>query len=312
MDGPASRDSEDPIDCLVVGGGPAGLTAAIYLARFLLSVRVIDAGSSRAAMIPRTHNLSGYPGGIPGPELLDRMREQASEFGATLIHGRVDDLSLDSELFIARTSSSRVSARSVLLATGVVNTAPVMGAALHDESVARGLLRYCPICDGYEVSDRSVGIIGTGTHGFNEAIFLRMYSSDITLIAAEGRHSLSEKERRELELAGIAMRDGPCAALRIVDDRIVAPVPGEELAFDSIYPALGSTINSELALALGAQASDEGCLVVDRHQRTSIAGLYAAGDVAKGLDQISHAMGEASVAATTIRNDLARSRHLFR
>lgn len=94
--------------------------------------------------------------------------------------------------------------------------------------------------------------------------------------------------------------------MRLAEGRIVAPKADGPLTFDSIYPALGSVIRSELAVALGADATDEGCLVVDDHQRTSIPGLYAAGDVSKGLDQISHAMGEAGVAATTIRNDLAK------
>ena len=89
-------------------------------------------------------------------------------------------------------------------------------------------------------------------------------------------------------------------------------MPGGDRAFDSVYPAMGSVIRSELAVELGADATEDGCLAVDEHQRTSLPGLYAAGDVARGLDQISHAMGEAGVAATTIRNDLARTRVLAR
>lgn len=301
-----------PLDCLVVGAGPAGLTAAIYLARFRLAVCVADAGSSRAALIPRTRNLAGFPGGIPGTELLARMREQASEFGATIAEGEVEVLSRKDGLFHARTPGREFQARSVLLATGVVNNAPPMASDLHDDALARGLLRYCPICDGYEVTDKRVGVIGTETHGFNEAVFLRMYSDDVTLIAPQGPHALSDEERRTLAEANIGLRDGPCDDLRLEHGRIVVPVPGEALAFDSIYPALGSVIRSELAVSLGAEVTSEGCLVVDRHQRTSVDRLYAAGDVAKGLDQISHAMGEASVAATTIRNDLAKSRQLFR
>ena len=106
--------------------------------------------------------------------------------------------------------------------------------------------------------------------------------------------------------------DGPCEALEVDANAIFVPVLGERLEFDSVYPALGSRIRSECAVALGAKASDEGCLVIDDHQRTTIPGLYAAGDVAKGLDQISHAMGEAGVAATTIRNDLAEVTPLIR
>lgn len=307
-----SSEQAQPLDCLVIGAGPAGLTAAIYLARFRLRVAIVDAGKSRAAQIPRTRNHAGYPGGIPGKELLARMREQAAEFSVAVTPGLVEKLERDGDAFTARFGGERLRARSVLLATGVVNNPPRIAPEIHDAALARGLLRYCPICDGYEVTDRRIAVIGSGTHGYNEALFLRTYSRDIVLIAPDGVHALSDAEQARLADAGIALRDGPCQPLRIEGDHILVPVPGETLAFDTAYPALGSVIRSELAVMLGADATDEGCLVVDDHQRTSIPGLYAAGDVAKGLDQIGHAMGEAGVATTTIRNELARQRPLWR
>ena len=295
----------DPLDCLVIGAGPAGLTAAIYLARFRLAIDIVDAGKSRAALIPRTRNHAGFPGGISGVDLLARMRDQAAEFGARVTPGLVEALVREGDVFVASVEGGSLRARTILLATGVVNNTPRMAPEVHDAALARGLLRYCPICDGYEVIDKRVGVIGTHTHGHNEALFLRTYSPDITLIAPAGGHDLSEEERQKLDDAGIARRDGPCGPLRIEGNRIIVPMPGEELRFDAVYPALGSVIRSELAIMLGAATTADGCLVIDSHQRTSIAGLYAAGDVAKGLDQISHAIGEAGVAATTIRNDLA-------
>ena len=123
---------------------------------------------------------------------------------------------------------------------------------------------------------------------------------------------LSDEENAKLDELGGTRVGGPCASLRIEGEQIVAPVPDGALAFDSIYPALGSVIRSELAMALGAEGSSDGCLVGDEHQRTSVPGLYAAGDVVKGLDQISHAMGEGGVAATTLRNDLAERKALWR
>ena len=300
------------IDCLIVGAGPAGLTAAIYLARFHLATRLVDAGKSRAAMIPRTHNHAGFPGGIPGTELLERMRDQATEFGAHVTPGLVERLGRRGDCFTAELNGETIAARIVLLATGVVNNRPKISPDIHDEAVRRGLLRYCPICDGYEVTDTNVAVIGTRTHGHNEALFLRMYTSKVTLIAPDASHELADDERTKLEERGIALVDGPCRPLHIDGNCILVPTPGGERAFDSVYPALGSVIRSELAIDLGADASEDGCLVVDAHQRTSIPGLYAAGDVAKGLDQISHAMGEAGVAATTIRNDLAERRVLAR
>ncbi|BBF70670.1 NAD(P)/FAD-dependent oxidoreductase [Sphingomonas bisphenolicum] len=299
-------------DCLVIGAGPAGLTAALYLARFHLRVEIVDAGNSRASLIPRTRNHAGYPGGISGKELLRLMRQQVAEFGATVRSGLVETIEREGDLFVARIGDETLRTHSILLATGVVNNPPDMAPEVHDEALARGLLRYCPICDGYEVTDRRIGVIGSQAHGHNEALFLRMYSKDVTLIAADGGHDLSIVEQARLHEAGIIAQDGPTASLEIDGETIVVPVAGDKFYFDTVYPALGSVICSELAVMLGAETTDEGCIIVDAHQRTSVAGLYAAGDVVRGLDQISHAMGEAGVAATTIRNDLSRKRLLLR
>lgn len=301
-----------PLDCLIVGAGPAGLTAAIYLSRFHLRVALVDAGHSRAALIPRTHNHAGYPGGIEGKALLGLMRDQAAEFGVAVETALVERLARADALFVATAGERDLKARTVLLATGVVNNQPPMAPEVHDEALQRGLLRYCPICDGYEASDKRIGVIGTGEHGHNEALFLRGFSRNVTLIAPEGEHGIEASQRSALEGAGVKLVNGPCHPLRITGETIVVPTPDGELAFDTVYPALGSLIRSDLALDLGAKANAEGCIEIDAHQRTSVAGLYAAGDVTRGLDQISHAMGQAGVAATTIRNDLARLRPILR
>ncbi|MGT2512929.1 NAD(P)/FAD-dependent oxidoreductase [Sphingomonas panni] len=306
-----SPDSET-VDCAIIGAGPAGLTAAIYLARFHLTIRLFDCGSSRAAMIPRTHNHAGFPGGIPGPELLARMHRQARDYGATCEAATVTAIERTGDDFVVRTDRTTLRARTVLLATGVVNHRPAgLDDPLHDDALQRGLLRYCPICDGYEVTDRRVGVIGTSGHGMREALFLRGYTGDVTLIAPDTEHDLDDACIAALDDAGIRRIDGPCGDYRIDGNRLIVRTATGELAFDSIYPALGSRIRSELAVTAGARASEDGCLEVDDHQRTSVPGLFAAGDVVKGLDQISHAMGEAGVAATTIRNLLAE-RHPIR
>ena len=289
-------------DCIIIGAGPAGLTAAIYLARFHLKVRLIDAGDSRARWIPRTNNHAGYPDGIPGPELLQLMLAQAQRFGAVRESARATAIEPNGRDFIVRTPDRALPGRTVLLATGVVNRRPSIPQDLHDEALARGLIRYCPICDGYEVTDKRVGVIGTDTHGMREALFLRGYTRDVTLISPDESHRLDESCVRTLEEAGIARVDGPCGDWAIEEDQFAFDTADGRLRFDSVYPAMGSDIRSELAVAAGARASGDGCLEVDDHQRTSVPGLFAAGDVVKGLDQISHAMGEAGVAATTIRN----------
>jgi thioredoxin reductase (NADPH) len=301
------------LDCLVIGGGPAGLTAAIYLARFHLGLKVIDAGGSRASWIPCTRNHAGFPEGISGTELIARMKEQAQKYGAVIETERVTRLDRVEGGFRAAWGSGAATARTVLLATGTRNRRPPMDEGLHDEALARGLIRYCPICDGYEVTDKKIGVIGSGAHGVAEALFLRSYSADITLIAPDRVHDLAADDQKALAALGIVTLDGPCHAVAALDDAIVVDTPHGHHTFDSVYPALGSDVHNELAGQIGVALSEEtGCVLIDAHQRTNVPGAYAAGDVVLGLDQISHAMGEGGVAATTIRNDLARERPLLR
>src|SRR3954453_438058 len=306
---------DDPIlDCLIIGGGPAGLTAAIYLARFHLDILVVDGSKSRAAWIPCTHNHAGFPEGTSGKDLLDRMRTQAQKYGAKIETEQVTKLERDEQsgIFTATWGSGCEKARWVLLATGVTNRRPPMDEDLHDDALSRGLIRYCPICDGYEVTDKKVGVIGADSHGVAEAVFIRSYTADVTLIAPDMALRLSEEDRRKLKHAGIDCVDGPAHAVAITGDCIVVDTAEGHYTFDTVYPALGSDTHTQLGEMVGAKLAPDGCYLCDDHQRTSVAGLYAGGDVVHGLDQISHAMGEGGVAATTIRNDLCAKQPLLR
>ena len=297
---------DELIDCLIIGGGPAGLTAAIYLARFHLDILVVDGGKSRASWIPCTRNHAGFPDGIAGTELLQRMRDQACKYGAKIETEFVTKLEHDerSGHFTATWGSGEAKARAVLLATGVSNRRPPMDEELHDDALARGLVRYCPICDGYEVTDKRVGVIGSDSHGVAEAVFIRSYTSDVTLVAPDKALKLKPEDHKKLEDAGIDCVDGPAQAVAIADKCIVVDTAEGHYSFDTIYPALGSDTHTQLGEMVGAKLASDGCFLCDAHQRTSVPGLYAAGDVVHGLDQIGHAMGEGGVAATTIRNDL--------
>lgn len=303
----------DTDDCIIIGAGPAGLTAAIYLARYHLSIRLFDSGTSRAAWIPCTHNHAGFPEGIEGKELLRRMREQARKYGALREEKQVEHLAKAGQHFTVGTDSGTYTARTVLLATGVVNRRPdALAEDIHDDALSRGLLRYCPVCDGYEVTDRRVAVIGSGKHGTTEALFLRGYTADLTLVSPHGDHDLDRQCSAQLEEAGIARVAGPCGGFAIEGERLAFDTADVRMAFDSVYPALGTTVRSELAQLAGAETSEDGCIVVDEHLETTVPGLFAAGDVVVGLDQISHAMGQAGVAATTIRNHLAKERPIRR
>jgi len=297
------------LDCLVIGGGPAGLTASIYLGRFRRRVTVIDKGWSRAEWITLSHNLPGFPNGIAGPALLEAMRAQARLYGASLRTGVVEALRrTDDGRFTARLDGVDLSASTVLLATGVIeNKPPVPHLA---DAVKRGLIRTCPICDGYEAIGKRVAVLGTGEHAAAEALFLRTYCDQITLLLpADGADVLSDETRRSLQPATVIVTHVTIGAVSLEDDGVVAleVEDGKIHRFDLVYSAFGTTSQSQLANALQAHADPSGRLLVNEHQQTSVEGLYAAGDVVRGLNQISVANGEAAIAATAIHNALPKA-----
>ncbi|HEX2257809.1 MAG TPA: NAD(P)/FAD-dependent oxidoreductase [Afifellaceae bacterium] len=298
--------AEPILDCLVVGGGPAGLTAAIYLARYRRSFLVADAGASRAAWIPKSHNHSGFPDGIGGAELLGRIRAQAERYGAAVRTAcpvrtlrRAEDGS-----FVAETEDGLLQVRTVLLATGVIDLEPELP-DLYD-AVQRGLIRHCPICDAWEVIDDSIGVIGHDSHAAREALFLRDYSADVTLLSLGRGFQIDADTRRELSEAGIALIDSPVAEVLTEDQRIARLVlqDGRPMAFDTLYSALGCAPRNDLAAQLGTAMTQEGLLTTDAHQQTSVDGCYAAGDIVDGLNQIVVAMAQAAVAASAIHQRL--------
>jgi thioredoxin reductase (NADPH) len=305
-------------DCLIVGAGPAGLTAAMYLARFRREVTLVDAGRSRARWIPVSRNTPGFPGGIHGETLLGELRAQAARFGVVPRGCRVEALQREGEGFVAtlsgdgcRTEASggngfapgptRLHAGRVILATGVVDVLPELDGC--DAAIRAGVVRLCAVCDGYETHDRRVAVYGPPEEVVGHARFLRALSSDVTVVVADGR--LSDAARAELAALGIACIED-CGGL-VWDGRRevrVACAGGVDAGFDAFYPVLGARAQSKLAVALGAQCTECGELVVDEHQRTSVPGLYAIGDVVSALNQISVGFGHAAIAATDVHNAL--------
>jgi thioredoxin reductase (NADPH) len=292
-------------DCLIVGGGPAGLTAAIYLARFRRKILVVDDGASRAALIPESHNYPGFRG-IPGKELLARLKQQAKEYAVAFQDSRVTELKRhNADSFTAVTRSDEFRAQSVLIASGLVDaTVDIPGV---DTAVRDGAIRYCPICDGYEATDRRIGVLGPISSAGPKALFLRTYSRDVTVFVTGNERQDDCSSTTELRQADIRLAAQPTKIERAGTALTLTCEDGRTYEVDALYPALGCTIRSEIARRLGSRADHTGMLHVDAHQRTSVEGLYAAGDVVTDLHQLSVAIGHAATAATAIHNRLARN-----
>lgn len=294
------RDGE-VLDCVVIGGGPAGLLAATYLARYRRRVLVADAGDGRAMRIPRINNCPGFPIGISGRELVARLRQQAVRYGAQIIHGRAEAIIPDNGHFTVRCGTRMLNAKRLLLATGVIDRAPDLPEM--DMNIERRALCFCPVCDGYEAIGKKIGVIGSDDHALREAMFLRTYSERITILTNDPGDMPA---RLRAEAAGA------CIAVLDMVDEIVSGASGYDVKlrdgtvdpFDVIYPALGCNVRSELAAELDIVRDDNGHIRVAHDQQTSVQGIYAAGDVVHSLNQIAVAMGQAATAATAIHNSL--------
>lgn len=291
-------------DIAIVGAGPAGLSAALYAARFCRSVLVLHDGTARAARIPLTHNAPGFDGGIAGPDLLERMTRHPVKYGARVVEARVDSAEWTGANFrLASDSGTSWYARSVILATGVALNQVPLDPATHEAAIAHGVLRYCPVCDGYEHRGERIAVLGCDVSGAAEALFLKTFSDDVTLLP---RHDvdLTETERAELEAAGIVIVADPVERYEPTADAMIVHLAGhaEPQVFDVLYPALGSRPRNRLAQQLGLTLDPDGRAPGNSPFQTEIPGLYCAGDLVDGLDQISVAMGHGAVAATKAHN----------
>ena len=234
------------------------------------------------------------------------MELQAGRFGAGLCKEKVISVERRGENFLLTTQNCSLIARSILMATGVVNNRPPMSDRAHSDALQRGLLRYCPVCDGFEAKNMKIAVIGCDGHGVSEALFLRRYSSSVTLLTLQ-RPNISECDQRELEETGVTVVFAPISDIAFEERTIAITTdlnPNVSLRFDTLYPALGTEAKTSIGAALGLATGDDQCLLADAHQRTTVSGIYAAGDVVLSLDQISVAMGQAAIAATAIHNDL--------
>ncbi|MDQ3195104.1 MAG: NAD(P)/FAD-dependent oxidoreductase [Pseudomonadota bacterium] len=302
--------SDDILDALIVGAGPAGLVAATYLTRFHRCIAVVDVGASRARWIPSSHNCPGFPFGVAGAELLEKLRSQAEGYGAQITAGRIATLQRDGDHFVAIDDQRRpYRARHVLLATGIVDRMPPVDGSADalDRAIAAGAIRLCAVCDGYEASDEALAVYGPADEAIGHALFLRTFSRRVAVVRSDPGEPSSECAAlaRDAHVAVL-----PASRMLHYDQNGGCTIgfdDGDSHHFGTVYPVLGGDAQSQLAIALSARVDDADELIVDDKQQSTVDGLYAIGDVVSGLNQISVALGHAAIAATAIHNRLPRN-----
>jgi thioredoxin reductase (NADPH) len=300
------------VDCVIVGGGPAGLTAALYLARYRRSVRVLDSGASRARLIPFARNVPGFPSGISGEAWLANLREQLKPYNVAPEHAVVEAIEPGSSVFriayrpmrdVDEEAVRSVHAKRVLLAAGIRDGLPVVADA--GELTRRGLFRLCPICDGYESDGQRIAMLGPAQCALKHAIFMRAFTRDVSVVASD-LGTLSRVDEDSAVAHGIVLIELARLEAPVGDGDLrvrIISADGRVHGFDSVYPVMGCHVETSI-LGMDVKRDTDGLVTTDKHQRTSVKHLYAAGDIVNTLNQISVASGEAAIAATAIHQSL--------
>jgi thioredoxin reductase len=289
-------------DVAVIGGGAAGLSAALVLSRARRSVLVLDAGAPRNA--PAAH-MHGYLSrdGLPPGELLARGRDEVIGYGGEILAGTVTDLvpgdSGGFRLLLA--GGQRFSARRLLIATGLRDELPDIP-GLRDRW-ARDVL-HCPYCHGHEVRDRRLGVIGWVPGAVRYAQIVRQWTDDLIYFVAPG--TLSTAERTELAARGVGIVEGTVEQLIIDDDQLrgVQLDDGCVVARDALFVPPRFVPNNQLLVGLGCDMDDDGWVTTDGSGRTTVPGVWAAGNVVDPRAQVITAAGAGSAAAIALNADL--------
>ncbi|RAP74165.1 NAD(P)/FAD-dependent oxidoreductase [Paenibacillus montanisoli] len=303
------------MDCIIIGGGIAGLQAAIQLGRYAIhNVLVIDAGDGRSAICRSYRNLLGYPEGVSGTALRQAGRSQLAAYGIEVVTDTVMEARPipgspgGFELRCSKPGAPAYQAKTLLIATGVMDRLP----DYPELRPCLGLTVFvCPDCDGYEIRGRSTIVLGAGDVGARMALTLRIWTDKLLYIdqAAEQRQAASGSMQEQLAAASIAYRYE--RELRVNADcdgnfhGVILP-DGTILEAERAFVAYGGNeVKSSLAKQLGAKMHENSHIWNDpRSKMTSVPGVWAAGDVAVHSEQVSIAMGEGAQAAIWIHKTL--------
>jgi thioredoxin reductase len=291
----------DSYDVAVIGGGAAGLSAALVLGRARRRVAVIDAGTPRNAPAAHMHGFLSRDG-MPPADLVAAARAEVRGYGVDLVDGRVVEIANGFTLRLA--GGRTIEARRLLLATGAVDELPDIPGAR--ERWGRDFL-HCPYCHGWEVRDQPIGVLGTNAGSVDHAHLLRQWSDDVVFFAHT--YPLTTTERATLHARGIQVVDGLVERLSVVGDRLdaVRLSDGRAVPRTAVFirPALHARIDGPVA-SLGCTLDADGFVRVDATGRTSVPGVWAAGNAANPRAQVITAAGEGSAAAIDINTDLVK------
>ena len=290
-------------EVIVIGAGPAGLSAAIYLGRAKRDVLVVDSGKSMTRWEPDIQNYLGFPEGISGDNLIDRGRSQAERFGAEFADDEIVNASASKGTFAVEGRQGVYEAKRLLIATGIYHLPPDIEGV--SECIGHSMF-FCKDCDGCRIAGKTVGIYGWRNETVEYALGMLLYSPTVAILTDgrepkwDARHQawirdysipVYSSEIREVERC-----DGQLQSLALAD--------GVEVKFDALFTTRGDVYFNRLAKALGADIDDDGEILVNERQATNVPGLYAAGCVTPANCQIIIAAGQGAVAAQAINRDL--------
>jgi thioredoxin reductase (NADPH) len=286
-------------EVMVIGGGPAGLSAALYLARFDRRTALFDTGAGRSSWHQVNHNYLGFPGGIPAREIRARGRQQLADYDqVTIFENKVETLRREDGVFYGGGQAGEWTARAVILCTGVIDHYPRFDG--WQEYVGRSMF-WCITCDGFGCRDANVVVVGNTNAAASQALQLTRFTTHITVVTDSGEYRIGEHFQQRLRNAGIPLRHDKICAAEGVDGTFKAVLleSGTRLETDQVFVQHGATPQTKLAEALGVLLSREGYICVDTEQKTNVAGVYAAGDVTRlHSHQVSTAVHEGGTAAS--------------